>query len=208
MPATQPSTKALEKVKQTATVVFDLLASGTHLKSEYHFDIVAMAIRNGIYDFCPRIQTGRISAKAAEALEKGQIKRRQLCHEHFITRKDTTDAVINNFDYYWHNGYSNNFIIDRMSSVLTKGSQVNLVLSKENMDLVKYQKMKLAPEECYRMAGITLIQDNKEPERTYVYNNKVYNTQIEIARDLSISATTVQRRLKKGLIAVVERKAA
>lgn len=198
MEATAQPTK-LTKIKEYATVIFDRLSTKQHRKSELAFQVTKSDIRNGVYDFCPRIQTGFISTKAYAAIQSG-LKRHKLCHEHFITRNETAVDVINTYEYHSSNGAARDFIVDKICAIFAKGSQVNLVLSEENHELAKYQKLDLEPAAAYQMAGVTLM---KEPVKKYRHAGKTYGTQKEIARDLKVSATTVQKYLKRGIVTEV-----
>jgi hypothetical protein len=196
------------KINRLTHTVVDFLVTGLHDRSEFHEAFVINALSDSIYKFSGLLYTGKISEKAQEALDSRKIIRAQLCKEHPKSRRESAIALINTFDYHRNRGSNTAVIKTEIRNVLITGSQINLVLSEENVALVPYQKLGYDPDVCYKLAGITLVDDRpREPEREYHYQGRVYKTQPEIVRDLKISITTVRRRIKKGLI-TVERKAA
>lgn len=207
MAQTPLSLKNNEKLQNLVKASFDLLWTGYHRESEFHQKFALNAIRDGIYQFAPRLYSGKISKRAVDALQDGRLIRAQLCKEHPNPRVDTALDVINTFEYSHNKGLSNTVIQAQISEILYEGSEVNLVLSEENTRLMPYQKQGLSADMCYKLANVELVPDIKEPERLYHYQGRTWTTQPEIVRDLKISITTVRRRIKQGLI-TVERKAA
>lgn len=193
-----------KKLERLTEATFDLLWSDFHKQSEFHQKYTINAIGDSIYKFGPRLFSGLISEKAKQALDSGDLVRSQLCKEHPTPRQDSAIEVINTFDYLRSYGCSNSIIKTSISLILKNGCNVNLVLSEENTALVPHQKQGLPAEQCYKLADITLVPDIKKDssDRVYHYNGKTYKTQPEIVRDLNISRTTVQRRIKQGLITV------
>lgn len=196
-----------EKLERLIDATFNFLWTGFHTLNDFHFDFARNTLSDAVYKFAPRLLSGWISEAAKQAVLERKVVRTQLCKEHPKTRNSTAIELINTFDHHSLVGSSNSVIRADIGRILHDGSQVNLVLSQENVRLMPFQKMGLSASECYKLADINLVPDEREPEREYVYQGKIYNTQPEIARDLNISITTVQRRIKRGEI-TVERKAA
>lgn len=205
MVQTPLSTKNEVKLGRLVDATHDILWTNFHKQSDFHRAYTVNTIGDSIYKFAPRLYSGLISEAAKEALDKKSIVRSQLCKEHPKPRQDTAVDIINTFDYHRNRGSGNTVIKTVIREALVEGSRVNLVLSEENTKLVPHQKQGLAADVCYKLAGIELVPDVKEPEKVYHYKGKVYTSQPEIARDLDIRVTTVRSWVHRGLI-TVERK--
>ena len=191
------------KIENLSTAIFNLLKTGFHRIDEFHKKFTVYSIGGSIYTLSARYYSGKISKRAQEAIDSGTIVRSRLCKEHPNPRHDTAHKIINTYENHVLLGSNEKVVFSSIKQHLIEGSLVHLVLSEENTDLVKFQKEGLSPEECYRNVGIELIEDlARQPKMRYLYNGKIYNTQPEIARDCGISRTTVQRRIKQGLITV------
>lgn len=185
---TPPSPDKVARIKIYAGCVNSTLRHQEYLKGENSYKYDKDAVMNGMYTWGLSWNTGWISEYGLFLVDSGEVgSRKKLCNEHFITRNETSTAVMefhkNNF-----NILSDEEINAGIYDLILKGSATHLVASEENIVLATFQNKGLTPEEEYEQAGIRLLPDPGQVVNAYKTRFGCFSCKPDARKSIGVSA--------------------
>lgn len=150
------------------------------------YSSMVSTIKDVIYQ-CPDVHSGWASETAYE------MKYKDICKEHYFSRTQSAKKMIE----LMQKGILNENRLDRFESFVKSRARVHYVTSKENVNLVKYQKDENLThwKQQYDAAGIKLKKwDKSPPVYTYNIEGVDYKLVSEVANKYGIHKDTVISR--------------